>query len=177
MADKILNSVLGALPETDVNEVLSRTARAKGRFDGPKTYFDLPTFPGEDTQKFTTKVGKMLMGRFTRHHQERLERLGYATETHYAVVNKNGSDQELKFLYIFHEGFIDKVHVDDLPRVVEERKMLHYKTKVVFNDGTYAWGIPACKRMGSWASLMANPVEDMDEVIDLREADKTANAE
>lgn len=176
MSDKILGTVLSALSDADVKEVLAKTARQKYNH-GPKTYFDLPTFPGDDTPKFSTKVGKMLMGRFTRNHQERLERLGYSTEVHRVVVVKNGEEQQLPFLYIFHEGFVDKVNVDDLPKLAKGRKMLHYKSKVVFNDGTYAWGIPACKRMESWSALMANPVEDVEEIIDIRASEKTTDAE
>lgn len=171
MSENMYGAILGALPECDVNEVLKRTAKRKFFTKSPKIYCDLPDFPGDDTQKFSSTVGRILMGRFTTKHQERLERCGYETEIHTVVVDKNGTEQSLPFLYVFHNGFVDKVHVNDLNDLIKNKKLLHYKSKVVFNDGTVAWGIPACKRLEAWAAIMANPVDDTDEVVQNRNSE------
>lgn len=125
-----------------------------------KNDFVLPSFPNEP-EAFECRLGRILIGRSTNGHKDRLERLGYTATIENGTTKGKAGVDNVKYLFVDCEGFVDETHINDLPKIAEEHKLIHYRTKIDFGNGEIISGIEAIKKLGPWSCLMAAPLDDL----------------
>lgn len=79
------------------------------------------------------------------------------TEAHAANLTKLGyqvTEHEDR-IEIECSGFAEAVTVGDLQKLVAERKLLTYSSRVTFEDGKTLYGVPACCKLGKASCLVA----------------------
>ena len=104
----------------------------------------LPDFPGE-VNPSKASVGRIKLTPSTKLHPSNLRTLGYEVEEKggYAIIQCN--------------GFVDECEVGDLAKIAKDGKLLHYKTRVIFPDGSKKYSITLCNVIGKWSCLVADP--------------------
>lgn len=108
---------------------------------------ELPDFPGE-INPAKASIGRIRLTSRTKLHASSLRTLGYEVEESggYVIIQCN--------------GFVNECEVGDLAKIAEDKKLLHYKTRVTFPDGSKKYSVPLCNIIGKWSCLVADPFND-----------------
>lgn len=122
---------------------------------------NIPPFPGEEREECL--VGRILIGKTTIGHQAKLEKLGYGVSVEDGTMRNKltGNVDNVKFLFVDCQGFVDDIHVNDLQKLVDEKKLIHYRTRIDFGAGQVMWGVKAIPLLGGWSCLMAAPLDTL----------------
>lgn len=160
MASKIddVKLAIKALSATEAEEILAEITKTH------TTKIDLPSFPGEEDDRADCRLGRILVGRNTLQHESRLTKLGFKVTVEDGTIEnrkEGGRIDQVKYLFVDCEGFVDAVHINDLQKTADEKRLIHYRTMVDFGNNIVLSGIAACQKLGPWSCLMASPINDL----------------